>query len=466
MSQPLKADTASQELVFGPFLDKTDGVAPETAISAPTAARVWKNGVTSTINLSTGRTPAWTHDGDGFYTVGTLATDVDTEGRLKIEITDAATHLPVWENFTVRNANVYDSLFAAAATDYLQVDLLQMGGVAQSATDLKDFADAGYDPGTNKVQGVVLADTVTTLTGHTAQTGDGFARLGAPAGASVSADILAIDNFVDDLESRLTAARAGYLDNLSAGAVAQASVCTEARLAELDAANLPTDIDAILADTDDIGVAGAGLTAIPWNAAWDAQVQSEVQDALEANDLDHLIEITAGVEEPTDGSYLDQIMHKSAGQTFDPTTDSLEALRDTAPMGTTMRGTDNAALASVCLEARLAELDAANLPSDIDAILADTGTDGVVVAAGSKSGYALSAASRAAIWDEVEGITGDSISFETILARMYMFLFHEMNITDSTGVLQVRNSGDTGNVMTGQITDDDTTTDRIKATFL
>ena len=33
--------------------------------------------------------------------------------------------------------------------------------------------------------------TVTTLTGHTAQTGDNFARLGAPAGASVSADVAA-----------------------------------------------------------------------------------------------------------------------------------------------------------------------------------------------------------------------------------------------------------------------------------
>lgn len=37
-----------------------------------------------------------------------------------------------------------------------------------------------------------------------------------------------------------------------------------------------------------------------------------------------------------------------------------------------MRGTDSAALASVATEARLAELDAANLPTDIDAILADT----------------------------------------------------------------------------------------------
>jgi len=98
-----------------------------------------------------------------------------------------------------------------------EVDVTKLGGAGQSATDLKDFADAGYDPSTNKVQGVVLVDTVTTVTGHTAQTGDSFARLGAPAGVSVSADILAIDNFVDDLESRLTAIRAGYLDNLNIG---------------------------------------------------------------------------------------------------------------------------------------------------------------------------------------------------------------------------------------------------------
>jgi len=55
------------------------------------------------------------------------------------------------------------------------------------------------------------------------QEADIYTRLGAPAGASVSADILVIDNFVDDLETRLTAARAGYLD-------------------ELAAANLPTDV--------------------------------------------------------------------------------------------------------------------------------------------------------------------------------------------------------------------------------
>jgi hypothetical protein len=34
---------------------------------------------------------------------------------------------------------------------------------------------------------------------------------------------------------------------------------------------------------------GSTFTAIPWAAAWDAEVQSEVQDAIEANHLDHLL---------------------------------------------------------------------------------------------------------------------------------------------------------------------------------
>ena len=65
------------------------------------------------------------------------------------------------------------------------------------------------------------------------------ARLGELAAANLPADI-------DTLGTRLSAARAGYLDNLSAGAVALASVCTEARLAELAAANLPADVDTLI----------------------------------------------------------------------------------------------------------------------------------------------------------------------------------------------------------------------------
>jgi hypothetical protein len=43
-------------------------------------------------------------------------------------------------------------------------------------------------------------------------------------------------------------------------------------------------VDSILVDTAVIGVAGAGLSGVPWNAAWDAEVQSECADALAAYD--------------------------------------------------------------------------------------------------------------------------------------------------------------------------------------
>lgn len=189
-------------------------------------------------------------------------------------------------------------------------DSLALGGDVQSLTDLKDFADAGYDPATNKVQGVVLVDTLTTYTGNTPQTGDAFARLGAPAGVSVSADILTIDNLVDDLESRV-----GTPSNLGSGATV--------------AANL-ADIEA---QTDDIGIAGAGLTDLGgMSTTMRAQIQTEAEDALVVHRLDELLNADSdidGLAPPTVGSVFFELLTKTAGSfTYDQTTDSLEALRD------------------------------------------------------------------------------------------------------------------------------------------
>jgi hypothetical protein len=48
----------------------------------------------------------------------------------------------------------------------------------------------------------VLADTVTTYTGNTPQTGDSFARLGAPSQGSVSADISQVSAQVGFVQSQ------------------------------------------------------------------------------------------------------------------------------------------------------------------------------------------------------------------------------------------------------------------------
>lgn len=59
-----------------------------------------------------------------------------------------------------------------------------------------------------------------------------------------------------------------------------------------DSDTLETLSDEVAALATTVGVAGAGLTAVAWNSAWDAEVQSEVQDAIEANHLDHLLAAT------------------------------------------------------------------------------------------------------------------------------------------------------------------------------
>ncbi len=106
---------------------------------------------------------------------------------------------------------------------------------------------------------------------------------------------------------------------IGTASAALASVCTEARLAELAAANLPADVDTLLTRI----TAAVALASI----------------------------CTEGRLSELDAAKL-------------PT--------DIAAIPTTMVGTDNAALASVCTEARLAELAAANLPADVDAIKAKT----------------------------------------------------------------------------------------------
>jgi len=52
-----------------------------------------------------------------------------------------------------------------------------------------------------------------------------------------------------------------------------------------------------------------------------------------------------------------------------------------------------------------------------------------------------------------------------MLDRIYTRLFHEVNVTDADGSAAIRNSGDSGDIATGSITDDDTTTQQAKWTW-
>jgi len=171
----LKADTVVT-IQLGPFLDTTDGNTYEGAITLEdTEIFLSKNGGAFAVPNDTNNA---TVDATvtAYYTKQLDATDTNTEGILTVIGRDAAA-LVVIQTYQVVNANVYDSLNAAATTDYLQIDMLQLGGVTQSAADLKDLADAGYDPATDKIQSDLIYIHGSALTETAGQLAGSFIKL-------------------------------------------------------------------------------------------------------------------------------------------------------------------------------------------------------------------------------------------------------------------------------------------------
>jgi hypothetical protein len=145
---------------IGPFIDDADGKSAETGLTITAAeVRVSKNGANI---IAKNEANACTHDEIGVYGCPVDTTDTNTLGRLQIWVHESGA-LPVWHEYMVVTANVYNS-FSGSGNDYLKVDVEQIDGGSQSATDLKDFADAGYDPATHYTLGVTTCTTTTTNT--------------------------------------------------------------------------------------------------------------------------------------------------------------------------------------------------------------------------------------------------------------------------------------------------------------
>lgn len=234
---------------------------------------------------------------------------------------------------------------------------------------------------------VTLTDTVTTYTGNTPQTGDSYAIVNSGTHGN--------------------AAIKGYVD--------------------------------------DIGTAGAGLTAVPWNAAWDAEVQSEVEDAIVVHRLDELLNADSdidGAAPPTVGSVFHELMSKTTGSfTFDQTTDSNEALRDRGDAAwTTATGFSTldasgvrtaVGLASANLDTQLADLPtvaefeartivAANYStaSALSSLVTTVGAAGAGLTEAGGTGDHLTALPWNAAWDaEVQSEVTDALT--TALTEAY-----------------------------------------------
>jgi hypothetical protein len=203
---------------IGPFLDKTDGVAEEVGLAGSMVVEISKNNAAF---AARGSATAITHDANGWYRVELNATDTGTLGRLVVKSDAAATYLPVWHEFTVVTANVYDSW--VANTDKLQTDLTQwLGGTPNAlSSGLVDAEVGAYDTGLSPAD-LILTTPANKLTTES----DGMAHcdlkewLGAAPSALITGRV--------DANAQVIGTGAIVAGSFGAGAIDAAAIATDA----------------------------------------------------------------------------------------------------------------------------------------------------------------------------------------------------------------------------------------------
>ena len=158
--QFLKQSTAAT-IKLGAFVDDTDGKTAETGLTISQAdIRLSKNGgdIAQTNNAA-----GATHDEFGYYDIPLDTTDTNTLGRLRVAVS-AAGALPVWQDFLVVTANVYDTL---CSTDSLDVNVTALANdvITSNAFDESSaYPLKSADTGATQVARVGAdSDTLETL---------------------------------------------------------------------------------------------------------------------------------------------------------------------------------------------------------------------------------------------------------------------------------------------------------------
>lgn len=306
----LKQSTAAI-IMLGPFVDEDDGKTAEVGLAIAQAdVRVSKNGGNMAQKNDAN---AATHDEIGIYSCELDATDTATLGLLDVMVHESGA-LPVHQTYQVVVAHWWDTM---CSTDYLQVDVIQVSSDTAAANNLELACD-NYSA-TRGLAGTALPAAAADAAGGLPISDAG----GLDLDTQIGTDIDAILTDTNELQTDLV--DGGRLDLLIDLILADTG---ELQTDWVNGGRLDLLIDAILADTAEIGAAGAGLTAVPWNAAWDAEVESEVQDAIEVNKLDHLVAV-ADADDPVNDSIVAKMAASDGDWSgFDKTTDSQEATRD------------------------------------------------------------------------------------------------------------------------------------------
>lgn len=305
MTLILPVDTAVALLVnVVPLTDDTDFKTRKTSVAYNASGMdlVWNFQATDGTITQTAVTPTsggdydWSHVGDGLYKIempasGGASANNDSEGYGFFSgVCDGV--LP-WRGptYTFVPAAIVNSL--VGGTDNLPVDVVQIGGNTQSATDLKDFADTGYDPSSHKVAGVVLVDTCTTNTdmrgtdnASTFDPGSDTVTVGANQDKTGYA-------LTEDYDPAKTAAQAGDEMDLVDAPNATAVAVIQSGLSTLDAAGVRSAVGLASANLDtqlgDIPTVAEFEARTILAASYSTLTTADIDARLAAIHLDHLL---------------------------------------------------------------------------------------------------------------------------------------------------------------------------------
>lgn len=447
MTQWLKQST-TVTLKVGPFLDKTDGVTEETAITP--VVEVAKNGGAFGARSSA---TAIAHDAEGWFDVELNTTDTNTLGRLVIKAHDNATHLPVWHEFLVVPANVWDSLIGGGDTLDVTVTTnsdktgYSISGTKTTLDALNDIAASDVlaqalvaleDGGLVLETGTLTVSTQTSVV-LSAGSADNDAYKGctmviedastatqkavvtitAYTGATKTATLDAAPEFTIATGDKFrvlsdTAVRADTPGNQIA--IVGGYVYTDVQQWANQAVSVGSSSNPAV-DVAFIEANAVTATSIASNAVTAAKIAA---DAIGGSELaaDAASEIATAVWAAITRTLTSAANITSTGGTTVPQTGDAFA-RLGAPAGASTAAdiaavkSETAAIVAdtnelqtdwadagrldAILDARASQASVDTIDGIVDAILLDTGTDGVVVAAASKTGYALSATGADAV---------------------------------------------------------------------
>ena len=291
---------------LGPFLDKSDALTEETALTID--VEISKNGAPFA-NRHSGS--AITHDTEWWYRVPLSSIDTEIPGRLVVRAQDPTTHLPVWKEFFIVSCDYWDTVFeAGGCADCADSDcvwewiaceaaisctqyIIDFNGVCGgtwkygfgdnvSATATIEFGDTEFDDVNNGT--ITLIDTASTSKTYTIR--NDYGASGATefnAGGSRSA---AAENLAQIVESanghngtiqaadsagvRFTSGGYDFSDGIVV--LKQTTVGVEGNTAITYGASFENVLEAGYATTFANGSAHKTTAALDWNASCDEVV--------------------------------------------------------------------------------------------------------------------------------------------------------------------------------------------------